>query len=87
MNHYPRRAIATALSVSIGIEGFAISAENLCWPQSQVKSLCIKPAAILLHTEFPEAPPLLSASSAIAVIVSTGSTQVSMYAGLLDRPI
>jgi hypothetical protein len=86
-SHYPRSAIATALSVSIGLEGVAISAENPCWPQSQVESLCVRPATVLLHTEFPEAPLLLSGGSAIAVIASTRSTQVSTYAGLLARPI
>jgi hypothetical protein len=84
MNYYPncRRALATALSVSIGFEAVAIGAEDLCWPRPGVISLCVRSEAALPHTEFPDqaSPLLLSLSAPVASVASTGSTQVQMYA-------
>jgi hypothetical protein len=82
MNYNPncRRTIATALSVSISFEAAGISAENLCWPLPQARSLCVNSEAALPHTEFPDkAPLLMSGSATIAIVASTGSTQVPMY--------
>ena len=79
INYHPQSMIVTALSVSIALEGVAISVENPCWPQLQVKSLCVRSVAALPHTEFPEQAPIVPSLSTPAVTVSTGSTQGPIY--------